>query len=243
MTLLLEELGWPDVAEYLQTDDRLILVTGSTEQHGRHMTFASDVWAPWEIARRLSDRTGVLLAPPLHYGMSLHHLGFPGSLSLRPQTLASIILDLLESAYTHGFRRILLLNGHGGNTAAIATALAEALNELNGLQVRLESWWHAPQVKAILDEAFPDEPGGHADAGETSVVMAIRPDVLRLERAEHSPGARSHGFLTRQVFYDHYPHGVIGADPRRASAEVGERVLAAAVQVYEELLGAWPAVA
>jgi creatinine amidohydrolase len=173
----------------------------------------------------------------------LHHLGFPGSLSLRPHTLASVILDLLESAYTHGFRRILLLNGHGGNTAAIATALAEALNELNGLQVRMESWWQDPQIKAIFSEAFPDEPGGHADASETSVVMAVRPDVLRLERAEYSPGARRHGFLTRQVFYDHYPHGVIGADPRRASAEVGERVLAAAAQIYEEMLRTWPAVA
>ena len=119
MALLLEELGWPDVVEYLRHDDRLILVVGSTEQHGRHLTFATDVWQPWEIARRVSDQTGVLVAPPVNYGMSLHHLGFPGSLSLRPQTLSSIIADLLESAYGHGFRRILILNGHGGNVAAI----------------------------------------------------------------------------------------------------------------------------
>ena len=66
MALLLEELGWPDVAEYLRHDDRLILVVGSTEQHGRHMAFASDVWPPWEIARQVSDRTGVLLAPPVN---------------------------------------------------------------------------------------------------------------------------------------------------------------------------------
>ena len=125
------------MAEYLRRDDRLILVIGSTEQHGRHLAFGSDVWQPWEIARRLSEQTGVLLAPPLNYGMSLHHLGFPGSLSLRPQTLTSIIVDLLESAYEHGFRHILLLNGHGGNIAAIQVALSEALHELRGLQVRL----------------------------------------------------------------------------------------------------------
>ena len=63
MAVLLSEMGWPDVVEYLRREDRLILVVGSTEQHGRHMTFASDVWQPWEIASRLSDRTGVLLAP------------------------------------------------------------------------------------------------------------------------------------------------------------------------------------
>lgn len=239
MALLLEELGWPDVAEYLTRDDRLILVVGSTEQHGRHMTFASDVWQPWEIARRLSDRTGVLLAPPLNYGMSLHHLGFPGSLSLRPHTLTSIVVDLLESAYEHGFRHILILNGHGGNIASIQAALAEALHELHGLQVRLGSWWHEPAVKAVFDEAFPGDAGGHADASETSLVLAIRPDLVRLDRAAYSPEAQHPGFLTRQVFLDRFPHGVIGGDPRRASASLGERALEAAVQAYEQVLRAW----
>jgi creatinine amidohydrolase len=239
MSLLLEELGWPDVVEYLRRDDRLILVVGSTEQHGRHMTFASDVWQPWEMARRLSERTGVLLAPPLNYGMSLHHLGFPGSLSLRPQTLTSVIIDLLESAYVHGFRHILLLNGHGGNIAAIQVALAESLHELHGLEVRLGNWWHEPEVKAVLDAAFPAEASGHADAGETSLVLAIRPDVVRLDRADYSPGSSHSGMLTRQVFMEHFPHGVIGGDPRKASAEVGERALQAAVEVYERVLRAW----
>jgi creatinine amidohydrolase len=239
MAYLLEELGWPDVAEYLRTDDRLILVVGSCEQHGRHMTFASDVWQPWEIARRLSDRSGVLLAPPLNYGMSLHHLGFPGSLSLRPDTLSSVIVDLLESAYGHGFRHILLLNGHGGNVAPIQTALMEALHELHGLEVRLASWWQEPAVQAVFDAAFPGEPAGHADPGETSTILAIRPDVVRLERAAHSPGAPRPSFLTQQVFMEHFPHGVIGGDPTLASAVVGERALAAAVEVYERVLEAW----
>ncbi len=239
MALLLEELGWPDVVEYLRRDDRLILVVGSTEQHGRHLAFASDVWQPWEIARRLSDQTGVLLAPPLNYGMSLHHLGFPGSLSLRPHTLSSIVVDLLESAYEHGFRRILLLNGHGGNIPSIQSALAEALNELFDLQVRLGSWWHEPEVRAVLDQAFPGKPSGHADTGETSLVMAIRPDAVHLDRAEYSPDSPRPGFLTRQVFLEYFPHGVIGGDPRQASAEVGERILAAAVQTYERVLHEW----
>ena len=239
MAVLLSEMGWPDVQEYLRRDDRMILVVGSTEQHGRHMTFASDVWQPWEIARRLSDRTGVLLAPSLNFGMSLHHLGFPGSLSLRPHTLVSVMEDLLESAYQHGFRRILILNGHGGNTASIQAALAEALNELHGLEVRLGIWWREPEVKAVMEEAFPGEPGGHASASETSMVLAIRPDVVRLDRADYSPGAPMPSFLTRQVFMEHFPHGVIGSDPRRASAEVGERALAAVVDVYEKLLQTW----
>ena len=239
MAVLLSEMGWPDVQEYLRHDDRMILVVGSTEQHGRHMSFASDVWQPWEIARRLSDQTGVLLAPSINYGMSLHHLGFPGSLSLRPHTLVSVIVDLLESAYQHGFRRILILNGHGGNTASIQTALAEALNELHGLDVRVGIWWREPEVKAVMDEAFPGEAGGHANASETSMILAIRPDVVRLDRAEYSPEAPTPSFLTRQVFMEHFPHGVIGSDPRKASAGVGEQALEAAVKVYEKVLRTW----
>jgi creatinine amidohydrolase len=90
-----------------------------------------------------------------------------------------------------------------------------------------------------MDEAFPGESGGHANASETSMVLAIRPDVVRLERAEHSPESPMPGFLTRQVFMEYFPHGVIGSDPRKASAEVGERALTAAVEVYETLLQAW----
>lgn len=239
MALLLEELGWPDVAEYLRRDERLILVIGSTEQHGRHLAFGSDVWEAWEIARRVSERSGVLLAPSVNYGMSLHHLGFPGSLSLRPQTLSSIVVDLLESAYEHGLRRILILNGHGGNVAAIQVALAEALHELYGLQVRIGNWWREPEVQQVFAAALPEQSPRHADAGETAVVMAIRPDVVRLDRAAHSPEAQHPDFLTRQTFLDHFPHGVIGLDPRLASAELGERALAAAVEVYARLLQSW----
>jgi creatinine amidohydrolase len=217
----------------------LILVVGSTEQHGRHQTFASDVWQPWEIALRLSERTAVLVAPPLNYGMSLHHLGFPGTLSLRPHTLSSMIVDLVESAYEHGFRHMLILNGHGGNMAAIQVALAEALHELHGLRVRVGNWWREPQVKKVFDAAFPEGSPGHADAGETSTVMAIRPDAVRLDRADYSPDSPEPDFLTRQVFLTHFPHGVIGNDPRRASTKVGERALAAAVQAYEKVLHAW----
>jgi creatinine amidohydrolase len=148
-------------------------------------------------------------------------------------------VDLLESAYVHGFRHILLLNGHGGNTASIETALAEALNELHGLEVRLGLWWKEPDVKAVLDEAFPLESAGHADAGETSMVLAIRPDVVRLDRAAYSPDSPQPGFLTQWVFMEHFPHGAIGADPRSASAKVGERILEAAVQAYEQVLAEW----
>jgi creatinine amidohydrolase len=239
MAFLLEELGWPDVEEYLTNDDRLILVVGSTEQHGRHLIFGSDTWQPWEIATQVSDRTGVLLAPPVNYGMSLHHLGFPGSLSLRPQTLTSVMLDLLESAYVHGFRRILVLNGHGGNSAPIRMAILEVLEELSGLQIRVGTWWDEPEVRAAFQECFPGEVPGHAGALETSLVMAIRPDVVRLDRAEFTDTDFRPEILTRQVFLDHFPHGVIGIDPRKGNAAAGRKIYSAAVRAYVATLQDW----
>jgi creatinine amidohydrolase len=239
MALLLGELCWPDVEDYLRNDDRLILVVGSTEQHGRHLVFASDTWIPWEIARRVSDRTGVLLAPPVSYGMSHHHLGFPGSLSLRPRTLAAVLADIIESAHGQGFRRIFVVNGHGGNTTPIQMAMLDAVNELPGVSFRLGTWWSEPEVVAAFEAAFRGQQPGHADASETSLVMALRPDVVRLDRAEYSPQDFYPSVLTRQVFLDHFPHGVIGIDPREASAEAGEQILASAAEAYVRLLREW----
>jgi len=239
--LLLENLGWPDVAAYLEKDDRIILPTGSCEQHGRHLVFGTDALVPYAIAQRVSQRTGVLVAPPLNYGMSLHHLVFPGSIALRPETLAHAAEDILRSLYQHGFRRVLILNGHGGNIAALQCAVQLLGHELPDLQVRLRQWWREPEVQAILQEAFPGQRGGHAAQGETSVVLALRPEVVRLERARHSPEAPRPGVLTGATFQRYYPHGVIGGDPRQARAEVGERVLETAVSVYARLLEEeWP---
>jgi creatinine amidohydrolase len=153
-------------------------------------------------------------------------------------------VDLLESAYEHGLRRILILNGHGGNTAALQVALAEVLHPVldrqqPGLQVRIGTWWQEPEVAAVLEAAHPGQGLGHADASETSVMLAIRPDAVRLDRSAYSPDAPRPGFLTRQVFIEHFPHGVIGVDPKLASADLGERVLAAAVQAYVTILQTW----
>lgn len=138
-----------------------------------------------------------------------------------------------------------ILNGHGGNTAALQVSLAETLHEIPGHQVRIGTWWHEPEVAAVLETATgvpPAGPGqglGHADASETSVVLAIRPDAVRLDRSAYSPEAPQPGFLTKQVFLEHFPHGVIGVDPKLASADFGERVLAAAVQAYVTILQTW----
>jgi creatinine amidohydrolase len=239
MSYLLAEIGWPDVAAYLESDDRVILPVGSTEQHGRHLPLSTDALVPTELARRLGKRTGVLVAPLLPYGMSLHHLGFPGSLSLRPETLAQVLEDLLRSLYRHGFRRVFVLNGHGGNTASLQVALVNVTSDLPDLAVKLRQWWREPAVSELLQDAIGVTRPRHADAGETAPVLALRPDLVRLERAQHSPDDEPIEMLTEQVFRQRFPHGVIGADPRLASAEMGDQMLAALVDLYVTQLTDW----
>jgi creatinine amidohydrolase len=237
---LLANMGWVDVEEYLRTDDRIILPIGSTEQHGRHLIFSTDSIVPEEIARRASEATGVIAAPVVAYGMSLHHLNFPGSIGLRPGTLTATLEDILLSLYHHGFRRVAISNGHGGNIASINSALINVMNDRPDLDARNVSWYQEPSLNALINELWPGKTTGHATADETSAVMALRPEAVRLDRAQFSPDAPPLAVLTRTSFRTNYPHGVIGtADPKLASAEAGERLLASAAAALVARLNAW----
>ena len=140
----LEDLNWFDVQSYLQHDDRLILVLGSCEQHG-YLSLLTDVKIPLALADAASQQTGVLVAPPLNFGCSPYFMAYPGTLSLRASTLLDTVEDLVTSAYQHGFRRVLLLNGHGGNDAARAR-LYEVASQLPDLRLAWYAWWQAHSV-------------------------------------------------------------------------------------------------
>jgi creatinine amidohydrolase len=151
-----EELNWMDVEEYLNHDDRLMLVVGACEQHG-YLSLLSDIKIPLALADAASKQSGVLVAPPLNFGSSPYFLAYPGTLSLRLSTLLDAVEDIVRSAYGQGFRRILVLNGHGGNNG-VKMRLTELTNELAGLKVKWYAWWMAHSVEevAIRHEIKPD---------------------------------------------------------------------------------------
>ena len=115
--MLLEHMNWMDVEEYLKKDDRLVLVTGSTEQHG-YYSVATDTQCPWETAKAACEIEQVILAPALPYGVSPGWMAYPGTVSLDPRTYLDVIDQILRSFVSHGFKRIIILNAHGGNTFA-----------------------------------------------------------------------------------------------------------------------------
>lgn len=143
----IEEMNWMDVEEYLQHDDRLMLVVGACEQHG-YLSLLSDVKIPLALADAASKQTGVIVAPPVNFGSSPYFLTYPGTLSLKLSTLMDAVEDILRSAYGQGFKRFLVLNGHGGNSG-LKICLTELATQCPGLQVQWYAWWMAHSVEEV----------------------------------------------------------------------------------------------
>ncbi len=143
----LEELNWMDVEKYLQNEDRILLVTGATEQHG-YLSLLTDVKIPLSLADAVSQETGVVVAPPLNFGVSPYFLAYPGTISLRTSTLLDVVEDMIRSLYGYGFRRIVILNGHSGNDPARGR-LVELANQLQGLKTIWYSWWESHSIEQI----------------------------------------------------------------------------------------------
>ena len=231
--MLLADLSWEEIQEYLAHEDRLIFSLGATEQHGRHLGLGCDYLLAEAIANETGARTGIAVAPPLAYGMSLHHIKFPGTLSLRPVTLIAVLEDLLRSMYRHGFRRIMIVNGHGGNTASIASALQVVTNELEGLRVKECTWWTEPVILKMVDDYAGPQKGTHSSPVETAFMLGVRPQGVKMERIAHrdAPVTPSHEFMSASQFAAQYPDGVMGLDPTPGTAELGRQLLAKSVEI------------
>jgi len=138
------EQNWQQIEEYLKHDDRVMLVLGACEQHAS-LSLLTDSKIPLALAEAASQQTGVLVAPPLHFGISPYFLSYPGTISLKSTTYLFMVEDIVRSLYGHGFKHILILNGHGGNTPA-KTALVEFANDHPDLHMRWYAWWLSPAV-------------------------------------------------------------------------------------------------
>lgn len=143
----IEELNWMDVEEYLKHDDRIMLILGACEQHA-YLSLMTDAKIPMALADAASQESGVLVGPPLNFGVSPYFLSYPGTISLRVSTFLDTVEDILRSLYQHGFRRILVLNGHGGNEPARGR-IVELANEYSDLKVIWYSWWTSHSVEVV----------------------------------------------------------------------------------------------
>lgn len=216
----LEDLNWMDVEEYLKHEDRVMLVLGACEQHG-YLSLLADVKIPLALADAASQQSGVLVAPPVNFGVSPYFTTYPGTISLRAATFMDMVEDIVRSLYAHGFRRFMILNGHGGNDP-VRARLVEVANSLPGLKLAWYAWWTSHSVEAAaMKHGLKSY---HAAWIETFPFTR----VCELPEGEKTPPAYK-GMLnaadTRQVFGD----GVFGG-PYQVDAAIMDEIFATALE-------------
>ncbi len=175
------EMTWPQVAA-LPPQTPVVIPIAALEQHGGHLPLVTDSLLLGEVIRRAHESLGdgVLVAPLLWLGNSEHHLDFPGTMSAAPRTYLDLLKDLVGNFLFHGFQRIVLLNGHGGNTVPSQQALFEVRQQRRQASDLLlcATYWSLGAQPRTLDPSFAQPQMGHACEWETSMMLQIRPDLV-----------------------------------------------------------------
>jgi creatinine amidohydrolase len=239
----LDRMTWPQIrAEQERGRDTVVVAFGATEQHGPHMPLATDALLGDHLARLVADSLDAFVAPTVRIGCSEHHLEFPGTLSLSEATFHGVVGDVVRSLARGGFARIVLLPTHGGNFGPLAVAL-EQLGPVDGVEIRaltdLGALFTIARVGAEEHGVPLGEGGVHAGEWETSMLMAIHPELVHPELGE--PGYTGDpeaavGAIFGAGVHTVAENGVIG-DPTRASAEHGARYWDEVLQVTLAAVG------
>ncbi len=176
--LLLSEMTWVEVEAYLENSDMAIIPLGSNEQHGRHLPTGTDYLSAIEISKKISAETGVIVVPVLMVGYSEYHSGFPGTLSISPETMEQVVFECIESMMKHGFKRFMFFNTHGGNDI-VQENLIHRINSTTWATA--VSIGHGSPLWPTEGIDFFD---WHAGKFETSLDLCLFPDLVQLEKAE-----------------------------------------------------------
>ena len=239
----LELKTWPEVDSYLDGCKGIIIPIGSTEQHGPTGAIGTDALTAQAVALEVGLRTGVMVTPIQSFGMAEHHLGFAGTISLRPSTFVQVIHDLVVSLATHGFEKIFIINGHGGNIASTKAAFAQAystaatkqLSSAPRLRCKLANWFMTKSVFKEARSLYGENEGQHATPSEISLTLYLEPALLPKQRPlpKASPSGPIYG---PEDFRLRYPDGRMGSDPFLANPKHGEVLLEkAASSLSQEL--------
>jgi len=244
--ILLEEMTWCEVEEALKRTDTVFVPIGSIEQHGPHLPLNTDTVLPLEFAKRVAEKTGALVAPPIRPGFSPHHMPKPGTITIKPSTLIMLIKDYCTCLFKHGFKRIFLLNGHGGNANAVGVAVQELHDELPEAQIAYFDWWTF--IPKEMGKLMGPSEGIHANRMETAGMLAVAPKLVDMSKAvDELPSFVKEGMSlekfslymsTVKTIDDLSKSGVVGK-ATEATKEFGEKLLnktvEKAVKFFKEL--------
>jgi len=235
--MLLQLSTWPEVEAYLRRSTAVILPIGSTEQHGPNGVIGIDALAADGIARAVGERTETLVGPTIAVGMAQHHMGFAGSMTLRPSTLMAVVRDSVVSLARHGFTKFYFINGHGGNTATVTAAFSEIYAETSlgapgnatPVRCRLRNWWTTPAIGQLSRELFGHAEGHHATPSEVALVQHLHPGAVRQVAMTPAVAPMGDDFADAADFRRQFPDGRIGSNPGLATPELGKRIFDVAV--------------
>lgn len=232
--LLLADLTSAQTRDLLPAIELVLIPVGAHEQHGPALPVSTDTIGADAICRAAASICGskVAVAPAVPWGVSWHHMNFAGTIALRPATLAAVLEDAIGSLHAHGFRRVLVVNGHGGNSATIATAI-EQIKQATGIPLLASVFGYAlvaEQARALL----PPDAIGHAGADEAAVVLAAAPGLaqpsvfgpaeLTGNQARSNDLLRAAGGTLARPYHEVTRNGATG-DSRPATAEIGRRII------------------
>ena len=236
------EMTRPEIEELLKHTETVVIPVGSTEQHGTHLPLGSDSLQGTDMAKRLVKKfadNGVTIAaaPTMPFGVSHAHMKFTGSITISSRTLMTVLSEVVDSLYTHGFRKFVLLLSHGGNLATLRLLANDLVLAYPDIKVVVPDWIpiNSAAYPEILKSSRPiDE--HHSGEGETARMLAYTPKLVDMENAESYyvepivnpykkkpyPGSVStatSGLTIKEMT----PYGVMGS-PTRATAETGDKL-------------------
>ena len=252
---LLSDISWKEVEQELKKTKVVLIPVGSTEQHGFHMPMGADTYCAYEVAKRTAAKEKAIVVPAIPFGISHCHMSFPGTITLSCDTLFRVVMDVCTSLNKHGVDKFIFINGHGHNTPTLQTAMDEFKKERKVLLFVIQ-WWIAgfkltPNLWSSNKEDLPD---GHAADVETSGMLAINSQLVKMGKADRvvlsSLGKSAIKFnKSTSVVLKDYPvdlvtisdfkqftkSGVIGSS-LRATQEKGEIVLDKVSDFLAELI-------
>jgi len=227
----LEKMTWPMVQQAMEQGYKtVIMAVGSIEQHGPHLPFGTDTYLGDCLATRLAEKLGkALVAPTLRPGCSEHHMDFPGTISISPEVLIEVVKEVCISLDRHGFENIILVPSHGGNFGPVQVAVQSIAPMLEAnlmAAADLMGLIELMKEKVAATGQSPDAAGGHAGAGETSFMLAYKPELVRRDAWKPGYIGPFTSKYVREGFKAVTPTGVLG-DPTVASSEAGEMIIEA----------------
>lgn len=227
--LVLPEMSWPEMAKYQESVELALIPVGSQEQHGPNMTFATDAERAYETSKLLGERLfpRVVVCAPVNYGVSYHHMKFPGTLTMQPETLIAVLMDIAWSLKEHGIKKILMVNAHGGNRASLSMAAVKMRFQL-GIQAAFIGSG-TDLSKDLLEEKGASQIRGHACEGEVSQGMFLAPWIVKADAL--APGELKDTPYQKRLWWGEVPwsfdeitaNGALG-DATKASYELGREM-------------------